>query len=54
MQLFTLKQTAQDDGDGKCRKSRLYGLILVLRGKIAVGEEFTEIIGVTAGYNYML
>ena len=30
--------------DEKCRKSRFYGLILVLRGKIAVREEFTEII----------
>jgi hypothetical protein len=39
--------------DGKCRKSRFYGLILVLRGKIAVREEFTEIICVSAGYNYM-
>jgi len=39
--------------DGKCRKSRLYGLILVLRGKIAVGEDFTEIICVSVGGNYM-
>lgn len=39
--------------DGKCRKSRLYGLLLVLRRKIAVGEEFTEIICASAGYNYM-
>jgi hypothetical protein len=30
--------------DGKCSKNRLYGPILVLREKIAVGEEFTEII----------
>jgi hypothetical protein len=35
------------------QKSRLYGLLLVLRGKIAVGEEFTEIICVSVGYNYM-
>ena len=40
--------------DGKCRKSRLYGLILVLRGKIAVGEEFTEIICVLVGFNYIV
>ena len=39
--------------DEKCRKSRLYGLILVLRGKIAVREEFTEIICVSVRYNYL-
>jgi hypothetical protein len=39
--------------DGRCRESRLYGLLLVLRRKIAVGEKFTEIICVSVGYNYM-
>ena len=39
--------------DEKYRKNGLYGLILVLRGKIAVGEVFTEIICVSVGYNYM-
>lgn len=39
--------------DGRCRESRLYGLLLVLRRKIAVGDKFTEIICVSDVYNYM-
>jgi len=39
--------------DGKYSKNRRYGLLLVLRRKIAGGEVFTEIICVSVGYNYM-